>query len=122
MFFSSFVPNNDVCVTTGDGVLYALFYLTGSAHTEASLGTSADGGGNTNANRSISIGSTGLASQMAIQIGGQGTGGSGTTSGGGCAGRVTGFIQSSTGALSQFCSKPALSVWSRYLSWIGLRI
>ena len=121
MFFPSFVPNNDVCVSTGNGVLYALFYLTGSAYTEASLGTSVDGGGNTNANRSISIGSTGLASQMALHMGGQGTGGAGAASNAGCAGRVTGFIQSSTGTLTQFCSKPALSGWSRYVSWIGKR-
>jgi len=121
VFFPSFVPNNNVCLSAGDGVLYALFYLTGTGHTESSLGTEVDGSGNTNASRSVSIGSTGLASQMALHMGGQGTGGAGAASNAGCAGRVTGFIQSSAGRLTQFCSKPALSGWSRYVSWIGVR-
>ena len=122
VFISTFVPTDDLCVGSGSGLLYALFYLTGTAYTEPALGTEVDGSGNTNTNRSVSIGSTGLASQVALHIGGQGTGGAGAASNAGCAGRVTGFVQSSTGALSQFCSKPALSAWSRYLSWISLRM
>ncbi|MEK6617529.1 MAG: hypothetical protein AABY90_02425, partial [Nitrospirota bacterium] len=79
-------------------------------------------GGNTNVNRSISLGSAGMASQMAVHVGGQGSGSSGTSgTGAGCAGRTTGFIQSSTGTLSQVCTTPALSSWSRYLSWLSRR-
>ena len=31
---------------------------------------------------------------------------------------LTGFIQSSTGTLSQLCTRPALSVWSHWISWL----
>ncbi|MEK6619282.1 MAG: hypothetical protein AABY90_11360, partial [Nitrospirota bacterium] len=79
-------------------------------------------GGNTNVNRSISLGSAGMASQMAVHVGGQGSGSSGTSgTGAGCAGQVTGFMQSSTGMLSQLCTKPPGQVWSRYISWIKQR-
>jgi hypothetical protein len=70
--------------------------------------------------RSIALG-TGMPSQMAVQIGSQGSGTSGTSgSGSGCAGRVTGYIQASTGVLGQVCGKPALSVYSRMISWRDL--
>src|SRR2546428_11837105 len=57
---------------------------------------------------------------MAVQIGAQGTGGSGASSSAGCAGRVTGYIQASTGVLGQLCGQPAFSVWSRMISWRAL--
>ncbi len=74
-------------------------------------------GDNTNVLRSISLGS-GMPSQVAIQIGAQGTGASGTTSGSGCVGGVTGFAQTSWGALSQVCGKTALSSWSHYVTYL----
>ncbi len=122
VFFPSFIPTNDICKATGDGRLYALFYLTGSAYKESVIGT-ATSGGNTNVLSSISLGTgTGLASQLAVHIGSEGSGGAGTSgSGSGCAGGVTGFLQSSTGTLSQYCGKTALSVTSRYISWINQR-
>ncbi|MEK7268541.1 MAG: hypothetical protein AAB093_03970, partial [Nitrospirota bacterium] len=94
VFFPTFIPSDDMCLASGSSMLYALFYKTGSAYKESVIGTSASGG-NTNVNRSISLGSAGMASQMAVHVGGQGTGTSGTASGGGCAGQVTGFMQSS---------------------------
>ena len=115
VFFTSFIPKSDLCTAAGDGLLYALFYKTGSAYKEPVIGTAS--GVNI---KSMALG-TGLPSQMAVQIGGQGSGSSGSTSGSGCAGRVTGYIQASTGALNQFCGKPALSSWSHYLSWINQR-
>lgn len=122
VFFPSFIPTNDICKATGDGRLYALFYLTGSAYKESVIGT-ATSGGDTNVLSSISLGTgTGLASQLAVHIGSEGSGGAGTSgSGSGCAGGVTGFLQSSTGTLSQYCGKTALSVVSRYISWINQR-
>ena len=122
VFFPTFVPTDDLCVSSGTGFVYALFYLTGSAYTESSIGAEQDLSGNTNVRRSMEISSAGLASQMAVHIGGQGSGGGGSLTGGGCAGRVTGFIQTSTGSLSQFCAKPALSGWSRYVSWLLRRL
>jgi len=58
---------------------------------------------------------------MAVHIGAQGTGVAPASNGSGCTGRVTGFIQSSTGTLSQFCANPAQSSWSRYISWVSTR-
>src|SRR5881296_2426008 len=116
VFFTTFIPVNDICIASGNGNLYALFYLTGSAYSQATIGTS--GGGATVA-KSISLG-TGLPSQMAVQIGAQGGGTSGLSSSSGCAGRVTGYIQASTGVLGQLCGQPAFSVWSRIVSWRDL--
>ena len=122
VYFPSFIPANDICSSAGDGRLYALFYLTGSAYKQSVIGTTTSGG-NTNVLSSISLGSgTGLASQMAVQIGAQGSGGAGTGgTGGGCQGGVMGIIQSSTGTLSQSCSNPVGSVASRYISWVKQR-
>ncbi|MGH7251939.1 MAG: pilus assembly protein, partial [Nitrospiraceae bacterium] len=120
VFFTSFIPTDDLCAGSGSGNLYGLFYLTGSAYKPAVIGATTVGS-ETIVNRSIDLGTAGMASSMAVHIGGQGTGGSGALSGSGCTGRVTGFIQSSTGTLSQFCANPALSTWSRYISWVSTR-
>jgi len=113
VFFTTFIPVNDICTASGDGNLYALFYLTGSAYKQSTIGTTSGGA---NVAKSLSLG-TGLPSQMAVQIGAQGSGGSGASSSAGCAGRVTGYIQASTGVLGSLCGTPALSVWSRMVSW-----
>jgi len=113
VFFTTFIPVNDICTASGDGNLYALFYLTGSAYKQSTIGTTSGGA---NVAKSISLG-TGLPSQMAVQIGAQGSGSSGASSSAGCAGRVTGYIQASTGVLGSLCGTPALSVWSRMVSW-----
>ncbi len=119
VFFTTFIPTTDICVAAGTGNLYALYYLTGSAYKESVIGTTT-AVGTTTIKRSTSLG-TGLPSQMAVQIGSEGSGASGASgSGSGCAGRVTGFIQASTGVLGSVCGKPALSVWSRMLSWRDL--
>jgi type IV pilus assembly protein PilY1 len=118
LFFTTFIPTSDICVASGSGLLYAVYYQTGTPYKESVLGTTTSGG-KTLASRSISLGS-GLPSSMAVQIGAQGTGASGTASSSGCAGRVTGFIQASTGVLGQVCGKPALSSWSRMVAWRDL--
>lgn len=119
VFFTTFVPATDVCVAAGSGSLYALYYLTGTPYNSSIIGTSTSGG-STMIGRSIALG-TGMPSQMAVQVGSQGSGTSGTSgSGSGCAGRVTGYIQASTGVLGQVCGKPALSVYSRMVSWRDL--
>ena len=115
MFFTSFTPSTDICTVTGNGSLYGLYYLTGTAYKESTIGTSSSGG-NTISNTKIDLG-TGLPSQMAVHLGAQGTGSSGSAGVTGCTGGLTGIIQTSTGALNQVCGKPALSSWSRYISW-----
>lgn len=123
VFFTSFTPATDICTSAGSSSLYGLFYLTGSASTNAFLGTTSNGNGTNTALRSVSVGSgTGLGSEMAVFISGQGTGGAGTASGGsGCQSRVVGVIQSSTGALNSTCTKVG-PIWSRYLSWNNQRL
>jgi type IV pilus assembly protein PilY1 len=114
VFFPSFTPVSDMCSDSGNSTLYALYYRTGSAPLEPVIGTT----GTTNmvVNKTVNLGSGGVASQVSIQIGAQGSGGVG----GGCSGRLTGYIQASSGALTSFCisgSKP----WSKYVSWVNDR-
>jgi type IV pilus assembly protein PilY1 len=118
VFFTTFVPTSDICGASGDGHLYALYYLTGTAYTQSSIGETAVGS-NTVAGRSISLGA-GLPSQMAIQLGAQGSGTDGTVSSAGCTGGLTGFIQASTGALGQICGHAAETAWSRMIAWRDL--
>ncbi|TAJ23409.1 MAG: hypothetical protein EPO64_11275 [Nitrospirae bacterium] len=130
VFFTTFTPSSDICSSGGTGNVYALFYKTGSANKEPVIGTyTGTGGGVSNAacagastcvSRAMGLGA-GLPSQMAVQIGAQGTGSFGSASGSGCTGRTTLISQASTGAMNQLCSKPALSSWSRYVSWINQR-
>ncbi len=118
VFLTTFIPTTDLCQISGTGQLYAVFYKTGGPYTGSAIGA-VTSGSSTLVSKSISLGQ-GLPSQMAIQIGAQGTGTSGTTSGSGCAGRITGFIQASTGVLGQVCGTSALSSWSRMMSWRDL--
>jgi len=119
LFFPTFIPTNDICSAAGDGKLYALFYKTGSAYKASIIGTET-AGSNTNVKRSMSLG-TGLASQMAVHVGAQGSGSQGASSGSGSSGRVSLIGQSSTGAVTKISASPALASWSRYVSWINQR-
>ena len=66
-------------------------------------------------NRSVAL-DAGLPSELAIQIGAPGAGATGAGSIGG----VTGFVQSSSGVLSQIAVRPALLHWSRLVVWRDL--
>jgi type IV pilus assembly protein PilY1 len=116
LFFTSYIPTTDVCGFLGDGFLYALFYKTGSAYKDPAIGSTSGSDGNTVVNKSISMG-VGVPSQIAVQIGKQGTGDLGTSSNEGSVGGLTLFTQSSTGTLGQLAGQAALSPWSRILSW-----
>ena len=118
LFFTTFIPSPDLCVSSGSGLLYAVFYQTGGPFTGSAIGTSTSGS-NTLVNKSLSLGQ-GMPAQAAVQLGGQGTGGSGTASNVGCAGRVTVYIQGSNQVLAQTCASPALQVWSRMVAWRDL--
>lgn len=130
VFFPSFIPDNDLCASSGSSNLYALFYRTGSANTQSVIGTTPSGG-NQLVNRSMDLG-TGLAAQMAIHLGSQGSspGGNGAAGGGaggggggdGCQSGVGGFINTSSGNIAQTCADLALSVRSRYVAWINQRM
>ncbi|MDZ4856502.1 MAG: hypothetical protein SGJ26_16890 [Nitrospirota bacterium] len=115
VFFPSFIPDNNLCSSSGSSNLYALYYRAGSAYTESIIGLSPSGS-NQIVNRSMSLG-IGLAAQMAIHLGSQGSGGAG----GGCQGGMGGFINTSSGNIAQTCAKTASSVRSRYVAWINQR-
>jgi type IV pilus assembly protein PilY1 len=103
VFFPTFTPNNDICVSTGNSSLYAMYYLTGTGYTDPIMGLDASGV----SRRSIGIGE-GLASSVAMQIGAQPTG-------------MSGFYQSSNSVMSKVSPKAPLSLWSQYISWISNR-
>ncbi len=103
IFFPTFIPNNDICVATGNSQLYGMYYLTGTGYTDPIMGLDASGV----SQRSISIGE-GLASSVAIQIGAQPTG-------------MSGFYQSSNSVMSKVTPKPPSSIWSQYISWMSNR-
>ncbi|HEY3197367.1 MAG TPA: hypothetical protein VGJ57_05100 [Nitrospirales bacterium] len=118
VLFTTFVPTNDLCAATGGGSLYALFYSTGTAYKDSVVGTTPLGS-DVIVKRSIDL-EAGMPSQVAIQIGAQGSGAPGDSSGTGSVGRVTGFIQSSSGVLGSPGMKLPFSPWSRMLSWRDL--
>ena len=103
VFFPTFTPNNDICVSTGNSTLYSMYYLTGTGYTDPIMGVDASGF----SKRSASLGE-GLASSVAIQIGAQPTG-------------MSGFYQSSNSVMSKITPKPPSSIWSQYISWISNR-
>jgi type IV pilus assembly protein PilY1 len=117
VFFPSFIPaTGNVCTgEIGTSSLYALFYLTGSAYKMPVVGVEASGG-NQNVKRSTALGA-GVASQIGIHMGAQGT-----DSATGITSRTKACSQMSTGALTCIRTEPALSTWSRYLSWTSLRL
>ncbi len=115
LFFTTFIPVPDLCGAEGNGLLYSVYYLTGTPYKESSIGTE-ESGSNTVVTKSVSMGE-GVPSQIAVQIGKQGTGALGTSSSEGSVGGLTLFTQSSTGVLGQLTGKAALQPWSRILSW-----
>lgn len=121
VFYPTYVPQDDLCISAGDGYLYGLFYQTGSAMSTPVLGTYASGS-STMANAKVAIGQgTGLLSVMAVHIGAQGSGAGGAgAGGGGCQAGITGIMQSSAGLTNTICTNPG-SVTSRYTAWINLR-
>ena len=121
MFYPTYVPQDDLCKSAGDGYLYGLFYQTGSAMSTPVLGTYTSGS-STMANTKVAIGQgTGLLSVMAVHIGAQGSGASGAgASGGGCQAGITGIMQSSAGLTNTICTSPG-TVTSRYIAWVNQR-
>jgi type IV pilus assembly protein PilY1 len=74
VFFPTFTPVNDICVSSGTSRLWALFYKTGSAYQEPIIGTTASGANQT-MNRFGSLGE-GLAFGIVVHMGSGRDGGS----------------------------------------------
>jgi type IV pilus assembly protein PilY1 len=118
VFFTSFVPTNDMCVATGQGYLYALYYLTGTAYKSSVIGTTPSGS-DVQVLRSIRL-NDGMPSEIGLQLGRQGTGAAGASSNAGSSGRLTGFMQSNPGGIQQLGMRPAIAPWSRIIAWRDL--
>jgi type IV pilus assembly protein PilY1 len=119
VLFPSFQPDDDLCSFSGSSFLYALYYKSGTAYKEPVIGTVSQGG-NTNVARRQALGDPGMASGLQVHMGAQGSNQSGV-GGGGCEGRLTANIQSSTGSITQLCMKTAGVPWSYYVSWTSQR-
>ena len=99
LLFTSYIPNPDICSIGGDGKLYGLFFLTGTAHHKAILGKEPD------TNESIKSVDTGkgMPSSLGMHVG--------TREG------ATGFIQTSTGNIVRGEVTPPLNYKSGTISW-----
>jgi type IV pilus assembly protein PilY1 len=103
IFFTTFVPDTDICLASGSSYLYSMYYLTGTGYTDPIMGLDANG----MAVRRVGLGE-GVASSVAIQIGAQPTG-------------MSGFYQSSNSVVNKVSPKPPSSIWSQYISWVSQR-
>ena len=111
VFFPTFTPSGDVCVAAGSSNLYGLYYVTGGAYSSPVLGMTGQ-----NINMKTGLGE-GLATTVAIHLGAQGNG----TTGSGSQTGVKACSQSSTGAINCVNTGTASAVASHFLSWINQR-
>ncbi|HEY3198291.1 MAG TPA: hypothetical protein VGJ57_09775 [Nitrospirales bacterium] len=121
LFFDTFIPTQGVCEASGTGLLYGLYYLTGTAYKNSSLG---DGilNGVPIINRSVSLGE-GLPSQVAIHVGAKdklnGTA-DGKTPNGACKSGTSVVVHMSTKGVSETCIKGQGKLYSEMLAWRDL--
>jgi type IV pilus assembly protein PilY1 len=101
----SFVPNEDVCAFGGSSYLHALYFETGTAFNKSVVGVEAEGDKNRVLDK-INLG-LGISSSLGIHVGGEEG--------------ARGFIQQSTGTISQIDLKPAFSVKSGFVDWQEVR-
>ena len=111
VFFPTFTPSGDVCVASGSSNLYGLYYVTGGAYSSPILGMTGQ-----YINNKMGLGE-GLATTVAIHLGAQGDG----TTGSGSQTGVKACSQSSTGAINCVNTGTASAVASHFLSWINQR-
>lgn len=101
----SFVPNDDVCSFGGNSYLYALYFETGTAYYRSVIGLADDDdapAGEKKVLDKTALGE-GVASSMGIHVGRE-TG-------------ARGFIQQSTGTVTEIDLDPAFNVKSGFISW-----
>jgi type IV pilus assembly protein PilY1 len=99
VLFTTFAPpTKDICTKAGVGNLYALYFLTGTAHSRGILGESAEG----EAIESEELG-IGMPAGVGVHVG-EGSGG-------------TAFMQQSTGAIEQLHIEPPLKFRSGVTAW-----
>ena len=101
----SFVPNDDVCAFSGDSYLYALYFETGTAYSKSVIGLTDDTDAPAGEKKVLDIMhlGEGVASSMGIHVG-QERG-------------ARGFIQQSTGTVTEIDLQPAFATQSGFISW-----
>ena len=102
VFFTTFIPQTDICSYGGTSNLYSLYYKTGTAYKESTIGTTTSGS-QTVVLKSTSLG-YGMASSPAIHVG-QEEGGT-----------AKAFIQTSTGEIKEITYQLKL-IRSGVISW-----
>jgi len=105
----SFVPNPDICGFGGDSYLYALYFETGTAYYKSVIGTVDVMVGGTAKEKVLdkkSLG-VGLSSSLGIHIGRERG--------------ARGFVQQSTGTITQIDLSPAFDVKSGFTNWREVR-
>ncbi|MCG6917589.1 MAG: hypothetical protein LJE89_08575 [Deltaproteobacteria bacterium] len=101
----SFVPNEDICAFGGSSYLHALYFETGTAFYKSVIGLEAEGDKDRVLDR-IDLG-LGISSSLGIHVGREHG--------------ARGFIQQSTGTITQIDMKPAYSVKSGFVNWREVR-
>jgi type IV pilus assembly protein PilY1 len=99
LLFTTYIPNPDICSIGGDGKLYGLYFLTGTAHYKAILGKDPV------SNESIKSVDTGkgMPSSLGMHVG--------------IRAGATGFIQTSTGNILRAEVNPPLNFKSGTICW-----
>jgi len=101
----SFVPNEDVCAFGGSSYLHALYFETGTAYSKSVVGVEAEGTKDKVLDK-IDLG-LGISSSLGIHVGREHG--------------ARGFIQQSTGTITQIDMKPAFNVKSGFVNWREVR-
>ncbi|MBI5327112.1 MAG: hypothetical protein HZB80_02300 [Deltaproteobacteria bacterium] len=99
LLFTSFTPNNDICTMLGDSKLYALYYETGTAYYKSVIGETGSGAFET-VLRSTDLGK-GMPTTVSVAVGK----------------KSKGYIQTSTGAIVEVETAPAIGVKSGPAAW-----
>ncbi|MGD8503887.1 MAG: PilC/PilY family type IV pilus protein [Syntrophobacterales bacterium] len=101
----SFVPNEDVCAFGGSSYLHALYFETGTAYSKSVVGVEAEGSKDKVLDK-IDLG-LGISSSLGIHVGREHG--------------ARGFIQQSTGTITQIDMQPAFNVKSGFVNWREVR-
>jgi len=95
VLFTTYKPTSNMCSVFGDSLLYALYYETGTAYSQAVVGTTGD-----TVDRTESLGE-GMPTAVGVAIGEN----------------VVGYVQKSTGEIVRIETHPAFAVRSGPSSW-----
>ncbi|UCE83704.1 MAG: hypothetical protein JSV47_04060, partial [Deltaproteobacteria bacterium] len=101
----SFMPNEDVCAFGGSSYLHALYFETGTAFSRSVVGEEAEGTKDKVLDK-IDLG-LGISSSLGIHVGREHG--------------ARGFIQQSTGTITQIDMQPAFNVKSGFVNWREVR-